>query len=487
MARTKAGIKHTMLTQDFQIEHWKGWDSPEEQQAINNADIVAIGKIILERLLKKGINVLNSYITTHDCDTQQGWDDALQAPIVEYKTHHLHNVLILDKAVMLEEIAEAVGLEPQFVERPKAGRYSCDNMLAYLIHIKNPDKYQYSPDKVQTLIGEPYMGVYTRRKEAWEKGRAKKQAKEARLDIDWLEDKILSGEVKRPQVLLTDEYFAIYSKNKRRCEDAFDTYAERKVYKTIQAMEMGEFKTSVFFVTGKPGSGKSHFTDALAKKLQMQAKEHGEDWEVCSVAASNPFDEYRGEEVLIMDDLRGMSLSASDWLKLLDPDRINTASARYRNKKMACRAIIINSEKDILEFFYFLKGMGSTGAKEAMDQFLRRILARVVVYRYDDERRVLIGDRQETEPYNRYFYGDTGSICTKDSMGSVPITVSYSFTDVLYDMNYEDALDSLALCVAVQHGWTTKEIREQHDVHAGLIGELTKQGYTIDEREEKAE
>ncbi len=30
---------------------------------------------------------------------------------------------------------------------------------------------------------------------------------------------------------------------------------------------------------------------------------------------SNPFDEYLGEEIIKMDDLRGMAMTASDWLQ----------------------------------------------------------------------------------------------------------------------------------------------------------------------------
>ena len=46
------------------------------------------------------------------------------------------------------------------------------------------------------------------------------------------------------------------------------------------------------------------------------------------------------------------------------------SSARYRNKAVTARVIVITSEKDFYNFFYYTKGM--TGA-ETMDQFIRRI------------------------------------------------------------------------------------------------------------------
>lgn len=465
--KREAKISHTMLTQDFDIKHWN-WDN-DDMQAVQNQDEKAMGEIIRRKLEDKGIKVKALYAVKHTKDTKMGWDEDVQQQVIVYKSNHGHWVAVLDTPAFIADIASAVGLEPQFVEKPKTGRYSCDNMLSYLIHIKDSSKYQYAPEDVTTIVGDNYMGIYAERKEAWEKARAKKQSQEAKKDIEWLEAMILTGEIKKPQVLLTDEYFAIYAMNKRRCEDAFDTYAERKIYKTIQLMEAGAFKVSVFFITGQPGAGKSFFTDQLAKSLQEQAKEHGEDWEICSVAASNPFDEYRGEEILVMDDLRGMSLTASDWLKLLDPDRVNTGTARYRNKRMACRTIIINSEKDLVEFFFYMKGMGSAGSQEAMDQFFRRIMARAVVYCYGDgSRRVLIGNRTKTEPY---------AVKVADTQMSVTNT----FSEDAFDMNYDDALRSLSLCVAYNNNWVDIDEKERFDNDAASRGAVTKAGYVVEQ------
>lgn len=467
--KREAKISHTMLTQDFDIKHWD-WDG-QDTLAIQNQDEYEMGLIIKRKLEDKGIKVKALYAVKHSQDTKMAWDETVQQQVVVYKTNHGHWVAVLETPVFLSEIASAVGLEEQYLEKPKAGRYSCDNMIAYLTHIKYVNKYQYSPADVKTIVGENYMNIYTERKEAWEKARAKIKVQEAKRDIDWLESMILTGEIKKPQVLLTDEYFAIYAMNKRRCEDAFDTYAERKIYKTIQLMEQGAFKVSVFFITGRPGAGKSFFTDQLAKSLQEQAKEHGEDWEICSVAASNPFDEYRGEEILVMDDLRGMSLTASDWLKLLDPDRVNTGTARYRNKRMACRTIIINSEKDLCEFFFYMKGMGSAGSQEAMDQFFRRIMARVVVYCYEDgSRRVLIGNRTKTEPY---------SVQVADTK----MAVTNTFSEDAFDMNYDDALKSLTLCVAYNNNWVELSEKEKFDNEASIRAAVEKACYLVAKNE----
>ena len=280
--------------------------------------------------------------------------------------------------------------------------------------------------------------------------RIKKKNDKARVDADILEEMILTGHVCRNQILLTDEYYDIYARNKRRCEDALDTYAQHKIAKTVRAMENGEFKLSVLFITGQSGSGKSMFTDNVTRQIISDAKkQYNEDWTVCSVAASNPFDEYNGEEVLIMDDLRGMSLTASDWLKLLDPDRAHYGGARYRNKRMACRVVIINSEKDVLEFFYYLKNSGGNKS-EAMDQFFRRIMARVKVYRVPDSpdvRRIEVGEVQDSNKYlaeipgTRNCYGD----CDR-------VSLCYNFEKDVQDMDYDEAQQYLSTLVMKHNG-----------------------------------
>lgn len=461
MARTEATLTACMVVQQLEDNYFMGW-TDEELQAINNADPQAICSVFAKRLMDANMIPYEMHCIIHNKDVREVWDSTLNNYVIEQKPPHFHCVIkflktddgILHSGTVIQ-IACALGLHAEYVEKPKRGKYAYDNMLSYLIHAKDSDKAQYDATEVYSCglsnkdTGEPvyttYAEYYRLRKKEWEDGRAKKTSERARVDIDSLEEKILTGEVCRNQILLTDELYEIYARYKRRCDDAFDTYAQRKIAKTMQAMENGEFKVSVIFVTGKSHSGKSVFTDCLVRSIRKSIKEKtGEDWEVCSCAATNPFDEYMGEEILVMDDLRGMSLTASDWLKLLDPDRINTGSARYKNKKMACRTIIINSEKDVIDFFYFLKGSGGDRS-ETMDQFIRRIMARAVVYRVPDtdERRVSIGYMKEVDAYN----------LPSPGTASEELTLHHDFVSAPGDeyMDYKESLDTFTNIVMVNN------------------------------------
>ena len=70
-----------------------------------------------------------------------------------------------------------------------------------------------------------------------------------------------------------------------------------------------------------------------------------------------------------MDDVRGAALSASDWLKLLDPYSISPISARYHNKVGSAKVIIITSSVDPDKFFQSSENFNG----EAIGQFRRRI------------------------------------------------------------------------------------------------------------------
>lgn len=343
-------------------------------------------------LLEKNNNwvIEEAYAIIHNKDTREVWSEKLMQKVIEVKTPHIHASFKFakdkNKGANVDSIAMALKLEPQFIEKPKPGRYSWDNQLAYLVHAKDFDKYQYKPDCVATLKGRNYRSIYEESIDRWVKGGLKKEKNKSKEDIDWFENMILNGKITRSQVLLTDDYYKLYAMYKSRVDDAFEIYAQRKMYKALESMKNGEFKTSVIYITGKAGAGKTRFANALAQDLVNKAKiEDGEDWAICQTASTNPVDDYQGEEILIMDDVRGSTMRADDWLKLLDPYNISPSSARYRNKVVVARAIIITATISPVEFFYYSKGVGMGSMQmEAVDQFIRRLMSYLKVIDIDD-------------------------------------------------------------------------------------------------------
>ena len=289
--------------------------------------------------------------------------------VKEKKAEHVHFLFKFDKGASISKIALAVGVEPQYLEKLKSGRYGYDNCLAYLVHAKDETKFQYSPEKVVTLLGEDYVSIYNRSMETWMKGRATKKARETSLSLDWLIEKILSGEITKSNIMLTDEYYAIYGQHKRKINEAIETSGERKSYKTISELENSEFKKTVIFITAESGIGKTALSKQLIRILQTVAIKFNQNWDFCVTASTNAFDEYNAQDILFLDDIRGDSLTVSDWLKLLDPYMISPISARYHNKMGAAKVIIITSTKKPISFFESAKG----NIGEDLGQFIRRI------------------------------------------------------------------------------------------------------------------
>ena len=369
MRKKEANLTAIMLVQQLEEKYWLSPDYKGPVQQAKNGDCHPLLAMIIKKLKSSDIIVKEAYIIKHDKDKISTWDSNLMTNTVEDKAVHVHALLKFEKGASLNKIALAVEVEPQYLEKLKSGRYGYDNCLAYLTHAKDETKYQYRPEEVTTALGEDYTSIYNRSIETWLKGRATKKAKETNLSVDWLVERILDGEVTKRNIMLTDEYYAIYGQHKRKVNEALETAGERRSYRTIAELEAGQFKKTVIFIQAKSGVGKTKFSKELINAIQANAVKNGLNWEACLTASINAFDEYNGEEILFLDDIKGDSFTVSDWLKLLDPYMISPISARYHNKLGAARIILITKTKPPVELFFFAKG----NYKEDLGQFVRRI------------------------------------------------------------------------------------------------------------------
>lgn len=369
MTRTQANLTAIMLVQQLDPDFWLGWVDKTPIELSQNGDCRPLLQEVVNRLNKEDIPVAESYGIIHDKDEISVWNQEQMKNVTELKAKHVHFLLKFEKGASIQKIALAIGVEPQYLEKLKSGRYGFENCLAYLVHAKDESKYQYSPDEVVTLLGEDYSSIYNRRMQIWIKGRATKEAKETSLSVDYLLSEVLKGNITKSNILLTDDYYKVYSLHKRKFVEAFDTIAERKCYKAISDIEAGNFKKTVIFIYAKSGQGKTRLAKYLIQLFQAESRKNGENWESCLTASTNAFDEYNSQEILFLDDIRGDSLTLSDWLKLLDPYTISPISARYHNKVGSAKLIIITSTRTPLEFFKLSKG----SAGEDSGQFIRRI------------------------------------------------------------------------------------------------------------------
>ena len=130
--------------------------------------------------------------------------------------------------------------------------------------------------------------------------------------------------------------------------------------------DTNDFKMTVLYIQRTPGVGKTTLANEVALKIKTQGELRNNKSDIYSASSRNPFDDYYGQDIVILDDLRPDSLLASDWLKVFDPLNSANMSARYKNKFVVARVIIVANYQYPLKFFSEIKG-------EDVNQFVRRV------------------------------------------------------------------------------------------------------------------
>lgn len=379
------------LTQQLKPDLWT-WASDPQDATVLDCDALSLGTYLVNRLEQFDCKVEAAYAIIHDKDEQDRWNAVTRQYDRVPKERHIHAVFqFVDRksSASLEQLAGFLGVEPQYVEKPKAGRYAFDNMLAYLVHAKYRDKYQYQAEEVATLRGKDYMDIYAEKRDAWARGAAMVKTKNANESADYLRDLILEGAVSKEQVMLTDDLFTVYSRHKTMMDEAFNAYGQRRAYRAAAKLRNGDFRTMVVYIWGNAGSGKTHFAKDCISRAMAQAQEMGERWDLYRAATANPLDDWQGQEIVFLDDLRGSAMEANDWLLLLDPVNASPARARYANKQeVAPRLIVLTATIPPDQYFFYTRNKGNVD--EALDQFIRRLAVQVQVRYVDDQRSFLV-------------------------------------------------------------------------------------------------
>ena len=150
---------YVTFTQQLKPEFWPGWDPA----LILSGDMRSLGEEALRRYTAAGGDSHGLWLMRHDKDRLA--DGSL-------KDDHMHGIVEQSEGtktagkLQCEEIDRALGFATSVVRGPsRGGRIT--NAQAYLIHAKDPDKYQYAPDEVVTIRGKDYMQIEAENRRAW--------------------------------------------------------------------------------------------------------------------------------------------------------------------------------------------------------------------------------------------------------------------------------------------------------------------------------
>lgn len=280
---------------------------------------------------------------------------------------HVHAYIKFSDKRTLTRIARVLGIKEQYIEFPNdKNRYYEENQLAYLTHAQQPDKYQYKANEVETFNTLDYPIFIKTNKKKFEKQSATVKRKATDESLDLINQQILRGGLFLDDILSDDDLFLLYSNHKLQFKQAFDSYAERLAFKNLKDLREGNYQLTVLYFQGKSSLGKSYLAREIASQVREYAQNNGFTSRIYSAASSNPFDDYYGEDILLLDDIRPDSLRKADWLKLLDPINTSRMSARFTNKQVVPRLILITNTELPEHFFNVFKD-------EALDQYVRRI------------------------------------------------------------------------------------------------------------------
>lgn len=244
---------------------------------------------------------------------------------------HIHIVVRLKYACESKYIADWFKVKEQYIEKCKS---NWAGMLSYLIHKNALEKYQYPESDV--------ISNFDWKKEVNKNNRLKE-----------IIEKIGNGEIREfnfYDFMDIDEY----TKYKRQIDVAFQFRREKS--KGVDR------KMNAIFITGDAGVGKTFYAKEFAKEKSYSV--------FVSSGTNDPFDGYKGEDCIILDDLRPSTMHLADLLKVLDNNTASSVKSRYFNKILECKLIIITTTKDIDTFFNEV--FAKPDEKETAKQLMRR-------------------------------------------------------------------------------------------------------------------
>lgn len=273
-------------------------------------------------------------------------------PDIDDENEHYHIVLKFKNPVPFET------LKNRFPYGDIENAKSIKACIQYLIHKNDTTKKQYDPKLVKTNredIKEKYL---------------RPSNLEQEISIEKIIEKISKGDI-RQHNLFNEEVVPInlYSKHRVRIENAL-IYFINKV-----CMDKNR-QIKVAFITGATGTGKT----TLAKSYCYQMKKT-----YCISSSSNdPMQDYKGEDVLILDDLRDDDFKFSDLLKILDNHTKSSVRSRYNNKAFIGDTIIITSTKPLDEWYMHEPAENKQQLKRRITEYLKLTDDEVNTFIYND-------------------------------------------------------------------------------------------------------
>ena len=287
-------------------------------KSYRTCEIVQQIEYLTEEQIEKGLdhNAVKDYAyILHDKDENK--DGELKKP-------HWHICIRFKDSVPTESICNWFGITENYINKIR-GRFG--DALAYLTHKNAAEKYQYLEESVKSN--------FDFKKEAEIKqGREADKARKAEL-VDLITGGVIR-EYNYTEYITPQEY----DKFKKAVDNAFKYRADK-----LKGLERN---MKVIYIYGESSCGKTTYAKELAAQNDYSC--------YVSSCGTDLFDDYKGQDCIILDDFRPEGFCVSDILKILDNHTQSMVRARYHNKFLECKLMIITTSLSMEALFRDLSG-----------------------------------------------------------------------------------------------------------------------------------
>lgn len=264
------------------------------------------------------------------------------------KDPHIHIVFYDKGRLSLRKLKEATRETKEnyfeFMNRKDAA-------FMYLIHAAKRDKNNYQYDISDVTANFDYEDYLKRIR----------MPSKNKLTINSLLQDVLDSKIRYSDIQQDNDLSVMYAKHKSKIDNALNIASKRR------AEQKKNIEVPVIWIYGKQsGIGKTTYANQKSKKLE---KAYNYSTYVTS-ANNDPFQDYKGEEIVIIDDIKPNDIDFSDLLRLLDPYNATSVRSRYNNKYVSADVIFVTSMYNPEEFYL---ESNVDVANEPIDQLLRRI------------------------------------------------------------------------------------------------------------------
>lgn len=244
-------------------------------------------------------------------------------------------------------------------------RTGVKNCVRYLCHADTPQKTQYPWDNIITNSPDKLEDY--------------KSPNKPNIDYETkvILNKIVAGEIKEFEINKIPPY--IYIKNRRKIENAFK-------YRREILLSNPNRNIIIICLQGEARIGKTTFCKIWAEKNNKSI--------AFSSASNDSWQDYKGQDIFVLDDFEPNSTEIEDFKKTLDPHTNTSNGSRYDNKSFIGDIIFICTNTPLTQWFTFSK-----------DQSREAIFKRIdYVFDFNDYEKNYSKESNTIQPADKTYY-----------------------------------------------------------------------------------